>query len=145
MLLSVFLALFLPCAGMSALFVVYICLLWFASNPPINPPPNNDDLKPPAKKGLSAEELENLPKVAGKELTMGDECAVCLDEIEPEQIARRIPVCNHGFHIDCADKWLSKHPFCPVCRGKIDRQSLIGSAGGGGGGGEVEGDDDSPV
>ncbi|CAI0435084.1 unnamed protein product [Linum tenue] len=111
MLLSVFLALFLPCA----------------------------------EKGLSAEELENLPKVAGKELTMGDECAVCLDEIEPEQIARRIPVCNHGFHIDCADKWLSKHPFCPVCRGKIDRQSLIGSAGGGGGGGEVEGDDDSPV
>ncbi|CAN1163263.1 E3 ubiquitin-protein ligase ATL23 [Linum perenne] len=125
MLLSVFLALFLPCAGMSALFVVYICLLWFASNPPINPiVTGRDDVKPAAKKGLSAAELEKLPKVTGKELSMGNECAVCLDEIEEEQPARQIPVCKHGFHLECADKWLSDHPFCPVCRGKIDRDRL---------------------
>ncbi|CAN0871905.1 E3 ubiquitin-protein ligase ATL23 [Linum grandiflorum] len=125
MLLSVFLALFLPCAGMSALFVVYICLLWFSSNPPVNPiPVAREDLKPAPKNGLSAAELDNLPKVTGKELSMGNECAVCLDEIEEEQTARRIPVCNHGFHVECADKWLSNSPFCPVCRGKIDRDRL---------------------
>ncbi|CAI0382446.1 unnamed protein product [Linum tenue] len=138
MLLSVFLALFLPCAGMSALFVVYICLLWFASNPPPNSAANPEDLKPPAKKGLSAAELSKLPEVAAKELPMGNECAVCLDDIEPEQIARRIPVCNHGFHIECADRWLAKHPFCPVCRGKIDRERLVVDPDGGDG-------EDSPV
>ncbi|CAI0393004.1 unnamed protein product [Linum tenue] len=67
MLLSVLLALFLPCAGMSALFFVYICLLWFASNPPPNSAASSpDDLKPPAKKGLSAAELSKLPEVTAK-------------------------------------------------------------------------------
>ncbi|CAN0847956.1 E3 ubiquitin-protein ligase ATL23 [Linum grandiflorum] len=91
MLLSVFLALFLPCAGI----------------------------------GLSSSELEKLPKVAGKELVMGNECAVCLDEIEAEDPARMIPVCKHGYHLECADKWLSKNPFCPVCRRKIDLTQFL--------------------
>ncbi|KAM1223389.1 hypothetical protein ACFX2G_043372 [Malus domestica] len=47
------------------------------------------------------------------------ECAVCLDDIEGEQPARVVPGCNHAFHLLCADTWLSKHSFCPVCRAKL--------------------------
>ncbi|KAL8496256.1 hypothetical protein ACS0TY_020098 [Phlomoides rotata] len=105
MLVSVFLALFLPCAGMSAVFLVYICLLCYAASTS-----NNDEqqfsgpVKLAQNKGLSAPDLEKLPKVTGKDLVLGTDCAVCLDEIEIEQSARMIPGCNHGFHLECADR-----------------------------------------
>lgn len=122
MLDSVLLALFLPCLGMSAIFIVYMCLLWYATThhrPDLRPP-----VKPVADKGLSPLELEKLPKVTGKELVASTECAVCLDDIENEQPARLVPGCNHAFHLQCADTWLSKHPLCPVCRAKLDPQVL---------------------
>lgn len=129
MLLSVFLALFLPCAGMSAVFLVYICLLWYAASTA------NDDQavefrlpeKPTAEKGLSAAELEKLPKMSGKDLVMGNECAVCLEEIGGEQPVRLLPGCNHGFHIQCADTWLLKNSVCPVCRGKLNPEFFSAS------------------
>ncbi|KAI9125358.1 hypothetical protein K1719_003974 [Acacia pycnantha] len=65
-----------------------------------------------------------MPKVTGKELVMGSECAVCLNEIENEQPAQLVPDCNHEFHVECVDAWLSKHPLCPVCRAKLDPQIL---------------------
>ncbi|GMP81718.1 hypothetical protein CsSME_00036336 [Camellia sinensis var. sinensis] len=120
MLVSVFLALFLPCAGMSAVFVVYLCLLWYAANIDSIRTDYRLPEKPEEKSGLTAAELEKLPKITGKELAMGTECAVCLDEIEVDQPARLVPGCNHGFHLQCADTWLSKNPVCPVCRAKLD-------------------------
>ncbi|KAL7117587.1 hypothetical protein ACP275_03G080500 [Erythranthe tilingii] len=120
MLVSVFLALFLPCAGMSAVFLVYICLLCYAANNDENQP---ELPEPPVKsgqtKGLSPSDLEKLPKVTGKDLVLAGDCAVCLDEIESDQPARMVPGCNHGFHLECADAWLSKNPICPVCRAAI--------------------------
>ncbi|KAK2660787.1 hypothetical protein Ddye_007320 [Dipteronia dyeriana] len=123
MIFSIFMALFLPCAGMSSVFMVYICLLWYASNNTHN----NTNYRSAAVKtteltGLSATELEKLPRTTGKELVLGTECAVCLDEIESEQPARVVPGCNHGFHIQCADTWLSNHSVCPVCRAKLDSE-----------------------
>ncbi|KAK3231895.1 hypothetical protein Dsin_003776 [Dipteronia sinensis] len=124
MIFSIFLALFLPCAGMSTVFMVYICLLWYASS---NNTRNNTNYRSTAVKtaelkGLSATDLEKLPRTTGKELVLGTECSVCLDEIESEQPARLIPGCNHGFHIQCADTWLSNHSVCPVCRAKLDSE-----------------------
>ncbi|KAL3514809.1 hypothetical protein ACH5RR_027526 [Cinchona calisaya] len=124
MLVSVFLALFLPCAGMSAVFLVYICLLWYAANTNNNNYGNNNqEFQSPVKqsrgKGLSTSDLEKLPKITGKDLVLGAECAVCLDDIESDEPARLIPGCNHGFHLLCADTWLSDHSICPVCRAKL--------------------------
>ncbi|KAL6215789.1 hypothetical protein ACLB2K_015217 [Fragaria x ananassa] len=127
MLFSIFLALFLPCVGMSAVFVVYICLLWFASNSRSAVAPQFP-VKQVSEKGLSASDLEKLPKTSGKELIRGTECAVCLDEIEPEQQARVVPGCNHGFHLQCADTWLSKNSCCPVCRAKLQPQQIYASS-----------------
>ncbi|KAL1311966.1 hypothetical protein HN51_038618 [Arachis hypogaea] len=125
MLDSVLLALFLPCLGMSAVFIVYICLLWYATAHHPNLPP------PPAKtlsvKGLSPSDLDKLPKVTGKDLLSPSECAVCLDDIAHEQAVRMVPGCNHGFHLECADTWLSEHPLCPVCRAKLDLENLNSS------------------
>ncbi|KAF3628955.1 E3 ubiquitin-protein ligase ATL23 [Capsicum chacoense] len=122
MLVSVFLALFLPCVGMSAVFLVYICLLWYAAAYQNSGAtgPGQDPVKTNEQKGLNEAQLDKLPKITGKELVMGNDCAVCLDEIENEQIARIVPGCNHGFHVECADTWLSKNPICPVCRTKLE-------------------------
>ncbi|XP_061359299.1 E3 ubiquitin-protein ligase ATL23 [Gastrolobium bilobum] len=121
MLDSVLFALFLPCLGMSSIFIIYMCLLWYVTThqPPVTPP-----AKSVSEKGLSPSELEKLPRITGKELVMGTECAVCLDDIENEQPVRLVPGCNHGFHVECADTWFSKHPLCPVCRAKLDPQNF---------------------
>ncbi|RYR48677.1 hypothetical protein Ahy_A07g034735 isoform B [Arachis hypogaea] len=96
-----------------------MCLLWYATT---RHSADRLPVKPVSEKGLSSSDLEKLPKIPGKELVMGSECAVCLDEIENEQPARLVPGCNHGFHVECADTWLSKNPLCPVCRAKLDPQ-----------------------
>ncbi|KAK7376682.1 hypothetical protein VNO80_02096 [Phaseolus coccineus] len=117
MLDSVLLALFLPCLGMSAVFIVYMCLLWYATTHRTDP---QLPAKPLPDAGLSPAQLQNLPSITGKDLLMGSECAVCLDDIATDQPARLVPGCNHAFHVECADTWLSKHPLCPLCRAKLD-------------------------
>ncbi|KAG9150278.1 hypothetical protein Leryth_017592 [Lithospermum erythrorhizon] len=119
MLVSVFLALFLPCAGMSAVFVVYICLLWYAAGDHNSDLESGLQVKSSLEKGLSSSDLEKLPKVTGKELVINKECVVCLDDIEKDQLVRLVPCCNHGFHLECADSWLTKNSICPVCRAKL--------------------------
>ncbi|CAM8935873.1 unnamed protein product [Rhodiola kirilowii] len=124
MMVSVFLALFLPCAGMSAVFIVYLCLLWYAASRASD---FDSTSKPPLQSGLSPSDLEKLPKTNGNGLVLGSECAVCLDEIEPSDPARLLPGCNHGFHLQCADTWLSKHSICPLCRSKIEPEMVCSS------------------
>ncbi|XP_070046429.1 RING-H2 finger protein ATL39-like [Nicotiana tomentosiformis] len=83
----------------------------------------NNNSGPPVnggERGLSAEELEQLPRITGEELATEHECAVCLSQIKSEELARVITGCNHVFHQKCADIWLSKHPICPVCRNKLE-------------------------
>nr|XP_009771879.1 PREDICTED: E3 ubiquitin-protein ligase ATL23-like [Nicotiana sylvestris] len=114
--------------GTSAVFLVYICMLWYAASYQSSSDAGtgnytNDPAKTNQEKGLSAARLDKLPKITGKELVMSNDCAskaVYLDEIESEQYAIVVPGCNHGFHLECADTWLSKNPVCPVCRTKLE-------------------------
>ncbi|MCD9645006.1 hypothetical protein HAX54_033634 [Datura stramonium] len=77
-------------------------------------------VKSAGKQGLSDVQLEKLPKITGKDLRLcTNDCAICLDVIGNEELARLIPGCNHGFHLECLDLWLSKQPFCPICRHKL--------------------------
>lgn len=77
--------------------------------------------KPKKLKGISISDLGKLPRITGKDLATSSmpECAVCLDDIGSDQTVRIIPGCNHGFHLQCADQWLSKESVCPVCRAVI--------------------------
>ncbi|KAI9244878.1 hypothetical protein EDC94DRAFT_629150 [Helicostylum pulchrum] len=43
-------------------------------------------------------------------------CVICLDNFEPGNILRRLP-CNHEYHRDCIDIWLTKKcASCPLCQ-----------------------------
>jgi len=53
----------------------------------------------------------------------GDECAICLEVLEPGGPDIVVLACNHRFHgINCGEKWLascrfnSREPTCPMCR-----------------------------
>ncbi|XP_040376331.1 RING-H2 finger protein ATL39-like [Oryza brachyantha] len=46
-------------------------------------------------------------------------CAVCLEDVQRGETARRLPACGHLFHRDCVDMWLHSHTTCPLCRCEV--------------------------
>ncbi|CCI42106.1 unnamed protein product [Albugo candida] len=68
---------------------------------------------PPAAK----EAIEKLPMLAitQEDININPECAVCKDEFNLAEEARRMP-CTHTFHPDCILPWLKQHNSCPICR-----------------------------
>ncbi|XP_058087589.1 E3 ubiquitin-protein ligase ATL31-like [Magnolia sinica] len=78
-----------------------------------------------AVRGLDPAVIETFPileytVVKGLKLGKGTlECAVCLNEFEDDETLRLLPKCNHVFHPDCIDAWLSSHTTCPVCRSNL--------------------------
>lgn len=73
-------------------------------------------------KGASEELLQSLPKhvitLTNRRDAGGDVmcCAICLQELEQGDMARKLPGCKHTFHVQCVDRWLAKNVICPVCR-----------------------------
>ncbi|XP_057980250.1 putative RING-H2 finger protein ATL36 [Malania oleifera] len=55
-----------------------------------------------------------------KDSSSGDHsiyCTVCLCEVADGERYRRLPKCNHCFHVECIDAWfLWDHSTCPLCR-----------------------------
>ncbi|XP_051144094.1 RING-H2 finger protein ATL22-like [Andrographis paniculata] len=43
-------------------------------------------------------------------------CSICLEGYCPEEQLRSIAKCQHSFHAQCIEQWLSKSTTCPVCR-----------------------------
>ncbi|KAK3184034.1 hypothetical protein Dsin_031320 [Dipteronia sinensis] len=56
--------------------------------------------------------------------TTETECAVCLSNLENQEMARMLPNCNHTFHAECIDKWLGSHSTCPICRTEAEPRLL---------------------
>jgi hypothetical protein len=54
-------------------------------------------------------------------------CAICQDAIPVNQMARRLNVCGHTFHISCIDQWFGRDVRCPTCRHDI-REPAASSA-----------------
>lgn len=46
-------------------------------------------------------------------------CCVCLNEAEDGERLRRLPRCNHCFHVECIDAWFQYRSTCPLCRNEI--------------------------
>ncbi|MCL7043785.1 hypothetical protein MKW94_029700 [Papaver nudicaule] len=121
--LLAFVVLFL---GIFMVFLIYLWLLWYATNSNMSSTDNQDDEKSSKMKGLSELELKSLPVAkAMEEIKAGTDCVICLDEIEVDQLIRLLPICNHGFHLECADFWLSKNSVCPICRTKIQLHTVV--------------------
>lgn len=52
-----------------------------------------------------------------------DNCAICQDPIEVNQMMRIISHCTHRFHQNCIDTWFESHVTCPTCRHDIRESS----------------------
>ena len=72
----------------------------------------------PMKLGLDPTIINLLPSFLFKEMDGHDqvECAICFALLEEDELVRCLPNCNHFFHLDCVDKWLSGQSTCPICR-----------------------------
>ncbi|CAL4888753.1 unnamed protein product [Urochloa decumbens] len=51
----------------------------------------------------------------------GEQCPVCLEDMEAGEMVRQLPACKHLFHVECIDMWLQSHRTCPLCRCNIMR------------------------
>lgn len=76
-------------------------------------------------RGLDSSVIETFPILEYSEVKIHKigkevlECAVCLCEFEDTETLRLIPKCDHVFHTECIDEWLSLHTTCPVCRANL--------------------------
>ena len=64
------------------------------------------------KVGLISERILNNTKIRISE-DVGF-CIICQEDIF--LCIERVLGCNHNFHVDCIDKWLSSNNKCPTCR-----------------------------
>jgi hypothetical protein len=66
-------------------------------------------------------ELNNIPTKIYKEIDVdikskNEKCTICQDEFRENDTIRLLS-CEHIFHTDCVDNWLTKHSHkCPCCR-----------------------------
>ncbi|CAM6038685.1 unnamed protein product [Sphagnum compactum] len=55
------------------------------------------------------------------------QCYICLVEYEEGDSVRTLP-CNHEYHKNCVDKWLTEiHGVCPLCRGNVCEPKAVDS------------------
>uniref|UniRef100_A0A7S4GHF4 RING-type domain-containing protein n=1 Tax=Eutreptiella gymnastica TaxID=73025 RepID=A0A7S4GHF4_9EUGL len=87
---------------------------------------DEDDGPPPPEGGLLAfsefsisSKLTNVDKLPVDQRT----CLVCHDEFKEGQITRRLNCC-HMFHQECVDRWLERHPSCPICKHCFTREGM---------------------
>jgi E3 ubiquitin-protein ligase ATL10/75/76/77/78 len=70
-----------------------------------------------AKTGMKEKSIEALPSIIyGKSKPqLATECIISLAEFAEVEGVRVLPSCNHGFHMECVDRWLRSHSSCPIC------------------------------
>ena len=71
--------------------------------------------------GLDGLTIESYPKIVlGESWCLpkpnGNTCPICLSEYRPKETLKTIPKCQHCFHIECIDEWLTLNATCPICR-----------------------------
>ena len=70
---------------------------------------------------VSEDELLNIPTKIFKDLdsdikSKNEKCTICQDEYRDNDTIRLLS-CEHIFHTDCVDNWLTQHSHkCPCCR-----------------------------
>jgi hypothetical protein len=46
-------------------------------------------------------------------------CPICLEEVIESENNRKVLHCNHIFHANCINRWLTTRNQCPVCRRRV--------------------------
>jgi len=65
--------------------------------------------------GLSVVTLEQTTDEQEWTEDQGEQCMVCLCDVEKGEVVRRLP-CEHMFHSACIREWLQRNACCPLCR-----------------------------
>lgn len=78
-----------------------------------------------ADTGLKKAAMKTLPIVVYTSPSklppgLGSDCPICLAEFGEGEKVRVLPNCNHAFHMECIDKWLTSHSSCPMCRHSLN-------------------------
>ncbi|KAI9105828.1 hypothetical protein DFS34DRAFT_30412 [Phlyctochytrium arcticum] len=87
---------------------------------------------PPPSLTLPVAQLANHPtcqwqQVQGSENT---ECSICLDAFQPDTQVRQLIPCEHCFHAECVDRWLTEVAgVCPLCRTDLIGKTTPGADG----------------
>jgi hypothetical protein len=47
-------------------------------------------------------------------------CSICIDDFQPGEQLRLLPLCRHAFHTDCIMPWLTERQgCCPLCKSRV--------------------------
>ncbi|CAM8929457.1 unnamed protein product [Rhodiola kirilowii] len=118
--------------AMSATFIIFLCTRFACGrNRQEEPRPLQEvhpriDLEQPEP--LTTCPLETVPissiltikfKHDTYHSTDDAQCSICLGDYQEKEVLRTMPKCGHDFHRSCIDKWLRKHPTCPICRSPL--------------------------
>ena len=57
-----------------------------------------------------------IVKESTEETYLENSCSICNEQLEINDIIRKINSCNHYFHQKCIDTWFSDNSTCPICR-----------------------------
>lgn len=70
--------------------------------------------------GLDPAIIKSMPIILHQSSSVGREdemeCCICLGVFEDGDKVKVLPKCDHRFHSDCVDRWLSTQSSCPLCR-----------------------------
>ncbi|KAJ5776589.1 uncharacterized protein N7511_001600 [Penicillium nucicola] len=82
---------------------------------------NGSGTAPPPASGNA---IRSLPKKKVDREMMGlennAECSICMDSVELGTEVTVLP-CDHWFHFNCIEAWLTQHDTCPHCRRSINQ------------------------
>eukprot|EP00928_Gymnodinium_smaydae_P070559 TRINITY_DN5436_c0_g1_i1.p1 TRINITY_DN5436_c0_g1~~TRINITY_DN5436_c0_g1_i1.p1 ORF type:complete len:366 (-),score=44.60 TRINITY_DN5436_c0_g1_i1:249-1346(-) len=75
----------------------------------------------------SREFVNDLPRATANEYG-STECSICLEDLDPDTLVVQLP-CNHTFHPDCAERWLTRcKAMCPLCNSAVGVPERTSSA-----------------
>jgi E3 ubiquitin-protein ligase ATL10/75/76/77/78 len=74
--------------------------------------------------GLRKAAMKALPIVvyisSSKPTGLASDFPICLTKFGEGEKVQGFPKCNHGFHMECIDKWLCSHSSFPMCRQSLN-------------------------
>ncbi|XP_038897361.1 RING-H2 finger protein ATL60-like [Benincasa hispida] len=118
-------AILILCLVIAFVLILQLYSRWFLSHIHQSSPDSAANHESPVSstlhKGLDSALLQSIPVVvfSPADFEEGLECAVCLSELSEGEKARLLPICNHGFHVDCIDMWFKSNSTCPLCRNPV--------------------------
>ncbi|KAK9684700.1 hypothetical protein RND81_10G226400 [Saponaria officinalis] len=77
--------------------------------------------------GMNPLDLKKLSCVEYKVCERGTcptDCVVCLDSFKVGDKCRVLS-CDHWFHVQCVDTWLTKSALCPLCRTTVKLMAKV--------------------